>query len=155
MKSLIVVSLLVMSAFTKAQDSSCCYNSGLATSQTEEISLMLSEQKQLSPIILMPYVMGEKEVLGFLMGKKNASVDKLLTKAKLFKKMRLISFAAIPTGVIGTLSLVEANKNQTSQNLGLGFVSLTAGFIGSSFYFNHERKKNYKKAIAEYNHLYN
>ena len=155
MKSLVFVSLLIVSAFTKAQEGSCFYNGGLAASQTEGVSVVSCGQKQPSPLILMPYVMNEKEVMGILKEKKNPLVEKILTKVKLSKKMRLIGFAAIPTGIIGALSIVEANKNHTSQNAGLGLVALGTVSLGSSFYFNHERKKNYKKAIAKYNQLYN
>lgn len=153
MKNVLFMSLFSLSVFIKAQDSAYCYNSGITTSKTEETTTV--ENKQAHPLILMSYVMDQKEVIGFLKEKKNSSLDKLLAKIKLSKNLRLIGFAAVPAGIIGVLNISDANKDHSSQNVGLGFIGLSAVSLSSGFYFDRERKKNYKKAIAKYNQLYN
>lgn len=154
MKSAFFISILGFSFFTNAQDSSCCYNSGLPSSITEVTATSI-ENKPFYPLILMPYVMGKKEIVSLLKEKKNSSLEKLLTKSKAANRLRLVGFAAIPAGIMGSLSIVEANKKNTSQNGGLGLLALGAVSLSSSIYFNHETKKNYKKAIAKYNQVYN
>ena len=154
MKKTLFIPLLVLAAFTKAQDSSFCYIGGIAASKTVPAFGSSAEQKNLSSLILMPYVMNEKEVMKLLKEKKSSSVQKLLRKIKFSKNMSLIGFAAIPAGIIGTLSVVEASKSHAPQSLGLGFIALGAVSLSSGFYFNHERKMNYKKAIATYNQIY-
>jgi len=155
MKNILFVSLIVLSAFIKAQDSAYCYNSGLVANPSDDPSLPVENNKQTHSLILMPYVMNQKEVLGFLKEKKNSSLEKLLTKVKVSKNLRLVGFAAIPASIIGALSISDANKNHSSQNAGFGLIGLGAVSLGSSFYFDHQRKENYKKAIAKYNQLYN
>lgn len=147
--------LIAFSAFTKAQDSAYCYNSGLVLSKTTEIEVVYEDNKLARPLILMPYIMNEKEVVAFLKEKNNSYLEKFLTKIKLSKNLRLISLAAIPSGIMSVLSLSDATKNHASQNIGLGLAAFGAVSLSTGVYFDHQRKENYKKAIAKYNQLYN
>ena len=155
MKNILFLSLIAFTACIKAQDSAYCYNSGLSVSRTTETEVVVADNKRVHPLILMPYIMNEKEVVAFLKEKENSSLEKLLTKIKLSKNLRLISLAAIPTGIISVLSISDANKNHTSQNVGLGLAALGVVSLSTGVYFDHQRKTNYKKAIAKYNQLYN
>lgn len=156
MKNILFISLIALTVFVKAQDSAYCYNSGLSASRTTETEVAVADNKQQArPLILMPYIMNEKEVIGFLKGKKNSSLEKLLTKIKLSKKLRFVGLAAIPTGIISALSIADSNKNHTSQSVGLSLAAFGAVSLTTGFYFDHERKKNYKKALAKYNQLFN
>ena len=153
MKNILFISLFAFSVFIKGQDSAYCYNSGNIALPSENLSIPFSANKQFHSLILMAYVMDQKEVMGFLNEKNNSVLKKLITKVKLAKNLRFVSLAAIPAGIIGAVSI--ANENYSSQNLGFGLIGLSAVSISSGIYFNYERKKNYKKAIAKYNQLYN
>ena len=41
------------------------------------------------------------------------------------------------------------------QNIGFGLIALAPVCLGTSIYFKSQKNKNYKKAIAKYNQLYN
>lgn len=155
MKTLLYILMLTTCFTTIAQDSSYCYNSGLASSGIEGPVPSNTDIKQSASLILMPNVMSEKEVMIVLKEKKNASINKLLTKLKLTGNLQPIGFAAIPAGIIGALNLADVNKTQRQQSVGLGLIALGTVCLSSSIYFNIERKKNYKKAIQIYNQLYN
>ena len=154
MKNILFISLVLFASLIKGQDSAYCYNSGLAVIPAEDASFPVIKNQHQS-LILMSNVMRQKEVLGFLQGKNNSSLEKLLAKIKLSKNLRFVGFAAFPAGIMGAITISNANKNHSSKGAGIGLISLSAVSLSSGFYFNRQRKENYKKAIAKYNQLYN
>ncbi|MBK7668124.1 MAG: hypothetical protein IPJ32_12770 [Sphingobacteriaceae bacterium] len=160
MKQIFLLSVLIFAFRSVAQDSSFCYNSGIVISYTER----LTETEEVVPdqehtLILMPYVMKEKEVLLFIKEKNNSELNRLFKKVKLAKTFQNIGFTAIPEALIGGgLIGAAATSNQGSveqKSIGIGLIALSGVCLTSSLCFKFIRTKNYKKAIAKYNLLYN
>lgn len=148
---------LALSFIVKAQD---CYNGGVVAT-TNEIIIEAETIKpaQENSLILMPYVMNEREVKLVLQGKNNSEINRLLKKVKLAKTFQNIGFAAIPEALIGggfIGAAMASNKGTAEQKrIGIGLVALSGVCLTSSLCFKIVRTKNYKKAIAKYNQLYN
>lgn len=157
MKTVFLFSLIVLSLVTKAQD---CYNSGTTSFQNEEVVCgeIVSPLKENS-LILMPYVMKEKEVRLIMKEKNNSEINRLLKKVKLAKTFQNIGFAAIPEALIGgglIGAAAASNSGSVEQkSLGIGLVALSGVCLSSSLCLKLYSKKSYKKAIAKYNQLYN
>ena len=156
MKNILFLFLVLTSAITNAQD---CYNSGVVSVTTETITEAAVSNTQQNSLILMPYVMSEKEVTLIIKEKNNSDLDRLLRKVKLAKTFQNIGFAAIPEAVIGgglIGAAAASNKGNAEQkSIGIGLVALSAVCLSSSLCFKFVKTKNYKKAIAKYNQLYN
>jgi hypothetical protein len=160
MKKNLFICVLFFTLCGTAQDSLYCYNSGNRAGQNNaltetEVSAFTIE----NPLILMPFVMKEKEVKIILNEKNNSEINQLLKKVKLAKTFENIGFAAIPEaliggGLIGAASFSKKG-NVTQKSIGLGLLALSGVCLSSSFCFKIMRTKNYKKAIAKYNQLYN
>lgn len=164
MKNIFILFGLFHSVVIKSQDSLYCYNSGGALTQREIITEEMSNKPLLeNSLILMPYVMKEKDVLHIMAAKNNSEVNHLLLKMNRANNIKPIGFAAIPFGLLGALSF-SGIKNmygeggsslKIHQGFGAGLVALSAMCLSASCYFKMQRTKNYKKAIANYNRLYN
>ena len=157
MKTTLSLFFIFLFFHVKAQD---CFNSGMASVQNEnpatgETSIPVKEKS----LILMPYVMKEREIKLVLKEKNNSEINRLLKKVKLAKTFQNIGFAAIPEALIGGgLIGAAAVSNQGSveqRSLGFGLVALSGVCLSSSLCFRFVRIKNYKKAIQKYNQLYN
>jgi hypothetical protein len=162
MKNSLIIAVLFLSVLTKAQDNPYCYNGGNITSPSETANeTVLPALEQKSSLILMPYVMNEKQVVGMLKEKNNSSINSLLRKVKLSKDFETLSIAAVPETLLGAsfLGIVSAtgNGNQSGQQkqIAVGLLAASAICLTSSLCFKVIHKKNYKKAIAKYNQLYN
>jgi hypothetical protein len=163
MKKILFIPLFFAAIFSHAQGNAACYNSGAITSSTEETVEVAARDTLQASLVLMPYVMNEKEVMLILKEKKNPSINRLLRTLKLSNDLKPIGFIAIPAGILGALSFVNINTSDkntndihaANQNLGLGFFALGTVCLSSGIYFNITQKKNYKKAIQKYNQLYN
>ncbi len=157
MKPIFSILFLMLSLLTKAQD---CYNSGIAAIQSENTTPAetIKSVKEKS-LILMPYVMKEKEIKLILKEKNNSEINRLLKKVKLAKTFQNIGFAAIPEALIGgglIGAAATSNKGNIEQRtVGIGLIALSGICLSSSLCFKLVRTKNYKKAIAKYNQLYN
>lgn len=107
----------------------------------------------------MPYVMNEKEITLVIKEKNNSELNRLLKKVKLARTFQNIGFAAIPEALVGGGLIAAAagsNKgNMEQRSVGVGLVALSAVCLSSSLCFKFVKTKNYKKAIAKYNQLYN
>lgn len=157
MKTILSFFFLAMSFTITAQD---CYNSGTAITQSEDVTSVESVKPTAeNTLILMPYVMREKEVVLILKEKNDSEINRFLKKVKLSKTFQNIGFAAIPEALIGgglIGAAAASNKGNTGQkSIGIGLVALSAVCLSSSLCFKMVRTKNYKKAIAKYNQLYN
>lgn len=160
MKNILLLSILFFSLRSTAQDSSYCYNSGVTNLQSERFE----ETEEVVPVqesslILMPFVMKEKEVLLIIKEKNNSELNRLFKKVKLAKTFQNIGFAAIPEALIGGGFIsAAATSNQggiQQKSIGIGLMVLSGVCLTSSLCFKFIRTKNYKKAIAKYNQLYN
>jgi uncharacterized integral membrane protein len=91
--------------------------------------------------------------------KNNSEINRLLKKVKLSKNFQNIGFAAIPEALIGGgligLASVSNKGNIEQKSIGVGLVALSGICLSSSLCFKIVSTKNYKKAIAKYNQLYN
>ena len=160
MKNYLTLLLLLSFTITKAQDSAYCYNNGLTSSHSEKIiETETAAAPRENALILMPYVMKEKDVLLIIKEKNNSELNRLLKKIKLAKTFQNIGFAAIPEALIGgglIGAVATSSKGSVEQkSVGLGLVLLSGVCLTSSLCFKFVHKKNYKKAIAKYNQLYN
>jgi hypothetical protein len=160
MKHVFLLPVLIFALYSNAQDSSYCYNSGVSAEQGErfeETEDVVSVQE--TSLILMPYVMKEKEVLLIIKEKNNSELNHLFKKVKLAKTFQNIGFAAIPEALIGGgLIGAAATSSQGTveqKSIGIGLMVLSGVSLTSSLCFKFIRTKNYKKAIAKYNQLYN
>ncbi len=160
MKNILLLFALFFAFRSVAQDSSYCYNSGIIITPDER--LVETEEvvpAQESSLILMPYVMKEKEVLLIIKEKNNSELNRLFKKVKLAKTFQNVGFAAIPEALIGAGLIGAAaasNKGNVQQkSIGVGLMVLSGVCLTSSLCFKFIRTKNYKKAIAKYNQLYN
>lgn len=160
MKTILLLAVLAFTLRSVAQDSSYCYNSGVAITQAErfaETEEFVSAKE--SSLILMPVVMKEKEVMLIIKEKNNSELNRLFKRVKLAKTFQNIGFAAIPEALIGGgLIGAAATSNQGSvqqKSIGVGLMVLSGVCLTSSLCFKFVRTKNYKKAIAKYNQLYN
>ncbi|MBP7809393.1 MAG: hypothetical protein KA163_08875 [Bacteroidia bacterium] len=160
MKKILFLFVLFFAFRSVAQDSSYCYNSGTIITPDER----LAETEEVIPtqessLILMPYVMKEKEVLLIIKEKNNSELNRLFKKVKLAKTFQNVGFAAIPEALIGAGLIGAAatsNKGSVQQkSIGVGLMVLSGVCLTSSLCFKFIRTKNYKKAIAKYNQLYN
>lgn len=157
MKKLLILSALLVATFTKAQD---CFNGGIVSIPSETIveAIPASDISQQNSIILMPYVMKEKEVMLVMKEKNNSEINGLLKKVKLARTFQNIGFAAIPEALVGgglIAAAVSTGGNIQQKGVGIGLVALSTVCLSSSLCFRFVRNKNYKKAIAKYNQLYN
>jgi hypothetical protein len=156
-KTVLSLFFLTLSFITKAQD---CYNSGITITPYEDITLNETiKPTRENLLILMPYVMNEREVTLVLKEKNNSEINRLLKKIKLAKTFQNIGFAAIPEALVGgglIGAAMASNKGAVDQkSIGIGLVALSGVCLSSSLFFKIIRTKNYKKAIAKYNQLYN
>ena len=158
MKNILFLSFVFLAAFSEAQDSSYCYNSGITSIEISEEIEPSAFIKQENALILMP-VMNEKEVLLILKEKDNSEINKLVKNFKLSKTFKNIGFSAIPEALLGAgiIGAASASNSGTVQQrgIGIGLLALSAVSLSSSLCFKIVRTKNYKKAIAKYNQLYN
>lgn len=160
MKNILLLSILLFSLRSVAQDSSYCFNGGVTTVQSEgfEVTEEVVPVKEAS-LILMPFVMKEKEVLLIIKEKNNSELNRLFKKVKLAKTFQNIGFAAIPEALIGGGLIGAAATSQKGsieqKSIGIGLMALSGVCLTSSLCFKFIRTKNYKKAIAKYNQLYN
>jgi len=160
MKTIFAFLFLIVSFITKAQD---CYNGGIAITQREDaIANENAVPVHENALILMPYVMKEKTILQIMQEKNNAEINRLLKKLKRAENMRHAGFAAIPTGILGMMSLAGTKNADTGNSFrtaqigtGVGLLALSSLCLGASYCFKLQHAKNYKKAIAKYNQLYN
>lgn len=157
MKTIFTFFFLLQCLIINAQD---CYNSGIVVAQSENITSdeTITSTKE-SSLIIMPYVMKEKEIKIILEEKNNSEINHLLKKVKLAKTFQNIGFAAIPEalfggGLIGAAAASNSGSVQ-QKSIGIGLVALSGVCLSSSLCFKMVRTKNYKKAIAKYNQLYN
>lgn len=157
MKTIFSLIFLALAFIIKAQE---CYNGGATIEQYE--NTVVNERitpAQENSLILMPYVMNEREVMLVLKEKNNSEINRLLKKVKLAKTFQNIGFAAIPEALIGggfIGATAASNKGSAEQkSIGLGLIALSGVCLTSSFCFKMVRTKNYKKAITKYNQLYN
>ncbi len=158
MKNILFFSFVFLVAFSKAQDSAYCYNSGKTSLQVSEETEAPPNIKQQNSLILMP-VMNQKEVLLILKEKNNSEINKLVKNFKLSKMFKGVGFSAIPEALFGAgligASATSNTGNVQQRSIGIGLVALSALCLSSSLCFKMVRTKNYKKAIAKYNQLYN
>lgn len=158
MKNILFISLLFIAAFTKAQDSSYCYNSRKTSVGFSAETEATTSIKQQNSLILMP-VMNEKEVLMILKEKDNSEINKLIKNFKLSKTFKNIGFSAIPEALLGAGLIGTASASNTGgvhqKSIGIGLVALSAVCLSSGLYFKIVQSKNYKKAIKRYNELNN
>lgn len=160
MKHFILLLFLIFALQSTAQDSSYCYNSGIANVQSERSA----ETEEVVPaneksLILMPYVMKEKDVLLIIKEKNNSELNSLFKNVRLAKTFQNIGFAAIPEALIGGgligAAASSGQGNVEQKSIGIGLIALSGVCLTSSLCFKFIRTKNYKKAIAKYNQLYN
>lgn len=157
MKNLLLIPVLFTAIVTKAQD---CYNGGIVSAPIETMMETPTVNfKPQAPLILMPHVMNEKEVTLVIKEKNNSDLNRLLKKVKLAKTFQNIGFAAIPEALIGggliSVAAISNKGTMEQRSVGVGLVALSAACLSSSLCFKLVRTKNYKKAIARYNQLYN
>lgn len=154
------MALLFASAFFRAQDSALCYNrGGVSSFAASEAALALADNKQAGTLILMPGIMNQKEVVLILKEKEDISINKFLKRVRLSRSFKGIGFSAIPEALLGAGFMGVASENngdsQTQKIIGIGLIAASAVCLTSSLCLKIVHTKNYKKAIARYNQLYN
>lgn len=160
MKNILIIAFTLFAAFIKAQDSTFCYNSGnLSSFAEDEAPLVIADKKQNASLILMPGIMNKKEIILVLKEKEDVSINKFLKKVRLSRNFKGIGFSAIPEALLGAgfvgAASVNNRNSHTQKIIGFGLIAASAVCLSSSLCLKVVHTKNYKRAIARYNELYN